>query len=169
MDTITLHSELETFQVQLIEWYDTYQRDLPWRTLSSLYKTVVSEFMLQQTQVKTVLPYFEKWMTDYPDFSALAKASENQVLKSWEGLGYYSRARNLHKLAQSIASLETIPKDVKSWLAFPGIGPYSAAAISQHLQVTEPEAPPPPPLPLPPCPVASSFAFFLAGAAYGEG
>ena len=129
MDTITLHSELETFQVQLIEWYDTYQRDLPWRTLSSLYKTVVSEFMLQQTQVKTVLPYFEKWMTDYPDFSALAKASENQVLKSWEGLGYYSRARNLHKLAQSIASLETIPKDVKSWLAFPGIGPYSAAAI----------------------------------------
>ena len=129
MDTITLYRQLETFQAQLIDWYDTHQRDLPWRNLSSLYKTVVSEFMLQQTQVKTVLPYFEKWMTDYPDFSALAKASENQVLKSWEGLGYYSRARNLHKLAQTITSLETIPRDVKSWLAFPGIGPYSAAAI----------------------------------------
>ena len=104
MDTITLYRQLETFQAQLIDWYDTHQRDLPWRNLSSLYKTVVSEFMLQQTQVKTVLPYFEKWMTDYPDFSALAKASENQVLKSWEGLGSI-RARNLHKLAQTITSL----------------------------------------------------------------
>ncbi len=129
MDTTTLCSQIENFRAQLIDWYDANQRDLPWRNQPSLYKTVVSEFMLQQTQVKTVLPYFEKWMTEYPDFSALAKASENQALKSWEGLGYYSRARNLHKLAQTIAGLETVPRNVKSWLAFPGIGPYSAAAI----------------------------------------
>ncbi|MAM89955.1 MAG: Fe-S cluster assembly protein HesB [Opitutaceae bacterium] len=129
MDASTLTRQAETFRTELITWYDANQRDLPWRDEPSLYKTVVSEFMLQQTQVKTVLPYFEKWILAYPSFSALAEASENQVLKSWEGLGYYSRARNLHKLAQAIASLEKIPRNAKSWLAFPGIGPYSAAAI----------------------------------------
>lgn len=129
MDATNLSCQSETFRAQLIAWYDIHQRDLPWRKDPSLYKTVVSEFMLQQTQVKTVLPYFQQWMTAYPDFSALAKASEVQVLRSWEGLGYYSRARNLHKLAQTIASLDSIPTDTKSWLAFPGIGPYSAAAI----------------------------------------
>lgn len=85
--------------------------------------------MLQQTQVKTVLPYFERWLKDYPHFPSLAAASEDQVLKSWEGLGYYSRARNLHKLAQILADLDSVPTQAKQWLAFPGIGPYAAAAV----------------------------------------
>ncbi len=121
----------EKFRQALISWYDAHARDLPWRRQPSLYKTVVSEFMLQQTQVKTVLPYFAAWLQNYPNFDALAAASEEQVLKSWEGLGYYSRARNLHKLAQQIAPLAPaqIPTDARSWLKFPGVGPYAAAAI----------------------------------------
>ncbi|MBC2605320.1 A/G-specific adenine glycosylase [Pelagicoccus albus] len=119
------------FQSALINWYDENARDLPWRVQPSLYKTVVSEFMLQQTQVKTVLPYFAKWLKSYPDFANLAQASEEQVLKSWEGLGYYSRARNLLKLAKEISAIpaDEIPQDAKSWLKFPGIGPYAAAAV----------------------------------------
>lgn len=113
----------------MIDWYDQNARALPWRTQPSLYKTVVSEFMLQQTQVKTVLPYFDRWLNDYPDFPALAAASEDQVLKSWEGLGYYSRARNLHKLAQILTEQDDIPTQSRQWLPFPGIGPYAAAAI----------------------------------------
>ena len=129
MDTETLRRNVASFQNRLINWYDANARDLPWRSIPSLYKTVVSEFMLQQTQVKTVLPYFDAWLVRYPDFQSLAAASETEVLKSWEGLGYYSRARNLHKLAKEISQLEEIPSDAKSWLAFPGIGPYAAAAV----------------------------------------
>jgi A/G-specific adenine glycosylase len=129
MDTTNLSRQPETFRAKLIAWYDASQRDLPWRREPSLYKTVVSEFMLQQTQVKTALPYFKKWMAAYPDFTTLAKASESQLLKSWEGLGYYSRVSNLHKLAKTIDNLDAIPTEAASWLAFPGIGPYSAAAI----------------------------------------
>ena len=129
MDPSALTKETTRFQSQLIAWYDDNARDLPWRRKPSLYKTVVSEFMLQQTQVKTVLPYFDAWLNRYPDFETLAQASEESVLKSWEGLGYYSRARNLHKLSKEIAALDAIPTDAKSWLAFPGIGPYAAAAV----------------------------------------
>ncbi|MDQ8203106.1 A/G-specific adenine glycosylase [Pelagicoccus sp. SDUM812003] len=120
-----------SFRKTLIHWYDANARDLPWRRSPSLYKTVVSEFMLQQTQVKTALPYFAAWLEAYPDFATLAAASEEQVLKSWEGLGYYSRARNLHKLAREIAEIPApdLPTDAKSWLSFPGVGPYAAAAI----------------------------------------
>lgn len=118
------------FKSALIAWYDSNARTLPWRSEPSLYKTVVSEFMLQQTQVKTVLPYFAKWLARFPDFSKLAAASEADVLKHWEGLGYYSRARNLRKLAQEVAVLDIIPQDAKSWQSFPGVGPYAAAAIS---------------------------------------
>lgn len=85
---------------QLLEWYDQNRRELPWRVTPTLYRTVVSEFMLQQTQVKTVLPYFDKWMQVFPDFGSLATASEEEVLRQWEGLGYYRRARNLHGLAK---------------------------------------------------------------------
>jgi A/G-specific adenine glycosylase len=121
---------LDSFREALLAWYDNYKRELPWRSKPSLYKTVVSEFMLQQTRVATVLPYFERWMNLFPDFSVLADASEEQVLKSWEGLGYYSRARNLHKLAKEVDSWETIPVDAKAWQALPGIGPYVAAAVT---------------------------------------
>ncbi len=126
-----LSDHAPAFRDALIAWYDANARDLPWRKQPSTYKTVVSEFMLQQTQVKTVLPYFAAWLKAYPDFKTLAAASEEQVLKSWEGLGYYSRARNLHKLAREVAAIPEgeLPTDAKSWLKFPGVGPYAAAAI----------------------------------------
>ena len=86
--------------------------------------------MLQQTRVATALPYFERWLKQFPDFATLASASEEVVLKAWEGLGYYSRARNLRKLARQIEALEEIPTDAKSWESFPGVGPYVAAAVT---------------------------------------
>src|SRR4051812_30271493 len=118
------------FQAALLGWYRLHARALPWRTAPSVYKTVVSEFMLQQTQVKTVLPYFARWHETLPDFNALAAAPEAQVLKLWEGLGYYSRARNLHKLAQQIAARPMPPRTSDEWRELPGVGPYTAAAIT---------------------------------------
>ncbi len=118
------------FRRALRAWYSLQARPLPWREAPSLYKTVVSEFMLQQTQVKTVLPYFARWLAALPDFSALAAASEAQVLKLWEGLGYYSRARNLHRLAQAIVARSTPPRTPAEWRELPGVGPYTAAAIT---------------------------------------
>lgn len=118
------------FQSSLDEWYATAQRPLPWRTEPSLYRTVVSELMAQQTQIKTMLPYFERWMLRFPDFDALAKAPEADVLKHWEGLGYYSRARNLHKLAKAYTAAEPKPRTRLEWQALPGIGPYTSAAIA---------------------------------------
>jgi A/G-specific adenine glycosylase len=118
------------FRAALLAWYRVHQRDLPWRRQPSLYLTVVSEFMLQQTQVKTVLPYLARWRAALPDFAALAAASEAQVLKLWEGLGYYSRARNLHRLAQAWSAAVRKPVTPEEWRALPGIGPYTAAAIT---------------------------------------
>lgn len=129
MNAPFLSDQAADFRERLIAWYDQNARDLPWRSQPTLYKTVVSEFMLQQTQVKTVLPYFHNWLQVFPDFETLAAAREDAVVKQWEGLGYYSRARNLHKLAKIVAELNSIPNDAKSWLAFPGIGPYAAAAV----------------------------------------
>lgn len=118
------------FQAALLGWYRVHARSLPWREQPSLYKTVVSEFMLQQTQVKTVLPYFARWLDALPDFRALAAADESRVLKLWEGLGYYSRARNLHRLAQAVAALPAPPRTPEAWRELPGVGPYTAAAIT---------------------------------------
>lgn len=118
------------FQDALLGWFQVHQRRLPWRESPSLYKTVVSEFMLQQTQVKTVLPYFARWMEAFPSFAVLAAGSEAEVLKRWEGLGYYSRARNLHRLAQAVAALPAPPKTAEAWRELPGVGPYTAAAVT---------------------------------------
>ncbi|MET0261386.1 MAG: A/G-specific adenine glycosylase [Rariglobus sp.] len=118
------------FQHALLTWYRVHQRKLPWRESPSLYKTVVSEFMLQQTQVKTVLPYLARWVQVFPDFKTLAAASEELVVKNWEGLGYYTRARNLHKLAKALAPLPEPPRTREAWLELPGIGPYTSAAIT---------------------------------------
>jgi A/G-specific adenine glycosylase len=131
--TFVAHRLIEkktAFQRALLAWYRAHARSLPWRDAPSLYKTVVSEFMLQQTQVKTVLPYFARWLEALPDFAALAAAPESGVLKLWEGLGYYSRARNLHRLAQQIAARPTPPRTPAEWRELPGVGPYTAAAIT---------------------------------------
>jgi A/G-specific adenine glycosylase len=123
-------SQPTEFRRDLIAWYHENRRQLPWRESPALYKTVVSEFMLQQTQVKTMLPYFARWLDALPDFITLAAADEATVLKLWEGLGYYSRARNLHKLARAYVALPTPPVTPQEWQKLPGIGPYSAAAIT---------------------------------------
>jgi A/G-specific adenine glycosylase len=127
------------FQAALHAWYRVHHRKLPWRDRPSLYKTVVSEFMLQQTQVTTVLPYFDRWLRELPDFAALAAAPESRVMKLWEGLGYYSRARNLHKLAQAYVCAATPPRTPAEWRELPGIGPYTAAAITS-IAFSEPTA-----------------------------
>ena len=128
-----MRGDFSTFRRSLLTWFKQNQRQLPWRSKPSLYRTVISEFMLQQTQVTTVLPYFENWIKRFPGFHALADADEAEVLKHWEGLGYYSRARNLLKLAQSIRD-QGIPGSFEQWLERPGIGPYTAAAISSIAQ-----------------------------------
>jgi len=134
-----IKSETQQFHKALAEWYASAQRPLPWRTEPSLYRTVVSELMAQQTQIKTMLPYFARWMQRFPDFVALAEAPAEDVLKHWEGLGYYSRARNLHKLAKEYVSLEPKPRTREEWQQLPGIGPYTSAAISS-IALGEPAA-----------------------------
>ena len=118
------------FQRALLAWYRVHARSLPWRDAPSLYKTVVSEFMLQQTQVKTVLPYLARWLAELPDFAALAATAESRVLKLWEGLGYYSRARNLHRLAQAVVAWPELRRTPEAWRELPGVGPYTSAAIT---------------------------------------
>jgi A/G-specific adenine glycosylase len=111
-------------------WYMAAKRDLPWRRTRDAYAITVSEFMLQQTQVVTVIPYYERWMKRFPDWSALAEAKEETVIKEWEGLGYYRRARNLQALARAvIAGGGEMPRDVEALRELPGIGPYTSAAI----------------------------------------
>ena len=127
------------FQAALLAWYRDNARVLPWREAPSLYKTVVSEFMLQQTQVKTVLPYFARWMEALPGFSELAAAPEERVLRLWEGLGYYSRARNLQRLAQAIVARGGPPVAAEEWRELPGVGPYTSAAITS-IALGAPEA-----------------------------
>lgn len=113
----------------LLKWYDKYGRDLPWRRTKEVYSVWVSEIMLQQTQVATVLPFYARWMEALPDLSQLAVADEDQLLGLWQGLGYYRRCRYLQKGA--IYVLENgVPSDYAGWLKVPGVGPYTAAAIS---------------------------------------
>ncbi len=121
-----------TLQDKLLEWFAKNQRPLPWRKRYSPYEVWVSEIMLQQTQVETALPYFKRWMKTFPTIGALAKSNEKKVLKLWEGLGYYSRARNLHETAKRIVKQfkSKFPDDYETILSFKGIGPYSAGAIA---------------------------------------
>lgn len=119
---------------QLSEWFKKESRDLPWRSNPDPYSVWLSEIMLQQTQVATVLPYFGRFKNQFPKIEMLAQAPLDEVLKLWSGLGYYSRARNLHKGAQAIASqLKTngnFPKNREEWLAIPGVGEYTAGAVT---------------------------------------
>lgn len=115
----------------ILAWLPLVRRDLPWRRRRDPYAVWVSEIMLQQTQVATVIPYFERWLARFPDVQALAAAPLADVLKAWEGLGYYSRARNLHRAAQIVVTQHggRLPAERKALLALPGIGAYTAGAI----------------------------------------
>src|SRR5689334_14524928 len=117
---------------KLLAWYNVNKRTLPWRGHASAYAVWVSEIMLQQTRVETVIPYFERWMRLFPDVSALAQASEREVLNAWEGLGYYSRARNLHKAARIVTEEYggEMPRDLNELRKLPGIGRYTLGAIA---------------------------------------
>src|SRR3972149_2768006 len=120
------------FAERLLEWYAAHARRLPWRGHPDPYAVWVAEIMLQQTRVETVIPYFERWMARFPTLEALAAASQGQVLGAWEGLGYYSRARNLQRAAQIVVTEHSgeLPRQAKALRRLPGIGRYTAAAIS---------------------------------------
>jgi A/G-specific adenine glycosylase len=117
---------------RLLEWYERNARQLPWRGHPDPYAVWVSEIMLQQTRVETVIPYFTAWMARFPSVAALAAASQQEVLSAWEGLGYYSRARNLHRAAQILVAEYggVLPRDPEALRRLPGIGRYTAAAIA---------------------------------------
>ncbi len=116
----------------LLAWYDLHARKLPWRGIHDPYRTWVSEAMLQQTRVDTVIPYYHRFLAAFPSLQALADAPEDAVLKCWEGLGYYSRARNLHQGARQVMEQfgGAIPGDPVTLRKIRGIGPYTAAAIA---------------------------------------
>ncbi len=118
-------------QSKLLQWFEKTKRDLPWRKTRDPYAIWVSEIMLQQTQVATVIPYYQKFLKTFPTIRSLARADLSKVLKVWEGLGYYSRARNLHRAAKTILNHfdGKIPHNLKDLLSLPGVGRYTAGAI----------------------------------------
>ena len=121
---------------KILYWYDNNKRILPWRKNVSKkqkqYFTLISEFMLQQTQVKTVIPYFENFINKIPNLQSLKKINNKKLIKCWEGLGYYSRAKNLKKSAKIIINNYNgrLPNDFEELKKLPGIGDYTASAIS---------------------------------------
>ncbi len=123
---------LAEFRERLLQWFTGAQRDLPWRKTRDPYSIWISEVMLQQTQVKTVLKYYSRFLQAFPDVETLAHASQQQVLKIWEGLGYYARARNLHKAAKYMVEHmgARIPSTYDELRRIPGIGEYTAAAVA---------------------------------------
>jgi A/G-specific adenine glycosylase len=120
------------FRRRLLSWYRRNGRDLPWRRTCDPYAILVSEFMLQQTQVATVIPYYHKWLRRFPDFASLARASENEVLRAWQGLGYYARARNLHATAKAVMDRHggNFPQRIEQMRQLSGIGKYTAHAVA---------------------------------------
>lgn len=120
------------FAEALLEWYDQNARDLPWRRVHTPYAIWISEIMLQQTQVVTVIDYYKRFMARFPDVYRLSEAAEDEVFKCWEGLGYYSRARHMMQAAHVIVSElgGVFPEDRDALLKLPGIGPYTAGAIA---------------------------------------
>ena len=123
--------ELAVLRKQVLDWFAHSRRSLPWRRDYAPYEIWIAEIMGQQTQLDRAAEYFVRWMRQFPDATALATAPEQTVLKAWEGLGYYSRARNLHRAAQQLVAQYggQLPADEKALLALPGIGSYTAAAI----------------------------------------
>ncbi|WP_010529685.1 A/G-specific adenine glycosylase [Lentibacillus jeotgali] len=131
MTRILQNFDIHGFQEKLIGWYQTNKRNLPWRQDRDPYKVWVSEIMLQQTQVDTVIPYFQRFISKYPTLHDLAYADEQDVLKTWEGLGYYSRVRNLQNAAREVEASYggEVPDDSKQLGKLKGIGPYTKGAI----------------------------------------
>ena len=119
------------FQSALVDWFSLHGRDLPWRRTRDPYSVLVSEFMLQQTQVVTVLDYYRRWLERFPTVRSLANAPLDDVLRQWEGLGYYARARNLHRAAHVIRDTHggEFPRALEAIAALPGVGRYTAGAV----------------------------------------
>ncbi|MGQ0798124.1 MAG: A/G-specific adenine glycosylase [Methanobacteriota archaeon] len=117
---------------RLLAWFDASHRDLPWRRTRDPYRVLLAEYLLQRTRVASGIPYYERFLARFPDGAALAAASEEDVLRAWEGLGLYRRARNLHAAARAIADRHggRIPSDVDSLAELPGVGPYTAGAVA---------------------------------------
>jgi len=125
-------SDKRRFRGAVLKWYDQHGRKLPWRESADPYRIWLSEVMLQQTTVAAVVPYFERFTARFPNIQSLAEADVDEVLRLWEGLGYYSRARNLHRASQAVVSEHDgrFPSEVAALQALPGIGRYTAGAIS---------------------------------------
>ena len=123
--------ETAEIAARLLAHYDAYARELPWRRDTDPYRVWVSEVMLQQTRVEAVVPYFERWMSRFPTLDALAEADLDDVLRAWEGLGYYARARNLHRAARVVRERYggVLPEDPEALRSLPGVGEYTAGAI----------------------------------------
>ncbi|MEC8314097.1 MAG: A/G-specific adenine glycosylase [Verrucomicrobiota bacterium] len=126
-----MHKFSPSFSKELIKWFANNRRDMPWRKKPSLYRVWISEIMLQQTRVEQATPHFNRWIKIFPSLKSLINANEQEVLKAWEGLGYYSRARNIYKSAQIIKNQHNgrFPRDPIFIESLPGIGPYTKAAI----------------------------------------
>ncbi len=124
--------QINAFQTTLLTWYDQHKRDLPWRQDHDPYHVWVSEIMLQQTQVQTVIPYYLRFMKQFPTVQSLAEADETDLMKAWEGLGYYSRARNLQRAAKQVVNdyHGHWPETASELQDLSGIGPYTAGAIA---------------------------------------
>ncbi len=134
MSETLLPTEAETLRARLLEWYHAGHRDLPWRHTRDPYRIWLSETMLQQTRVDTVIPYYDKFLKQFPTVDHLAAAPEEEVLGLWAGLGYYSRARNLHRAAQAVMEKGggKFPDSAEGLLQLPGVGRYTAGAIASQ-------------------------------------
>jgi A/G-specific adenine glycosylase len=122
---------MKSFQNKVLTWYSKNKRDLPWRKTTDPYKILVSEVMLQQTQVDRVIPFFNQWLKEWPDVKSLAKADTHRLLELWSGLGYNNRALRLRKLCQFLVEKNNgeMPRQKDVLLSLPGIGPYTAGAV----------------------------------------
>ena len=131
----------DTIRRRLIDWYRVARRDLPWRRSSDPYRIWLSETMLQQTRVETAIPYYERFLEAFPDLGALASADEEDVLRLWAGLGYYARARNFRRAAQTVVREHggQVPRSAAALAALPGVGPYTAGAL-RSIAFKEPAA-----------------------------
>ena len=132
MRSVSSLENIRPFRRSLLHWFRRHGRDLPWRKTRDPYAILVSEFMLQQTQVVTVIPYYNKWLRRFPDFASVSCASQNDVLHAWQGLGYYNRARNLRAAARIVRDQHRgiLPGDIAAIRKLPGVGRYIANAVA---------------------------------------